>query len=282
MTHNTSLTILSTKIRQDEEGRYCLNDCHKAAGADPNKAPSEWTKSAQTKALIEELSNSGNSPSKPFSSKEGRGGGTYGSEELVLAYAQWISPAFHVQCLRALLTMMKGEPGASPTKRSIRKPSLRMTFRTGHEIAKLMGLDDKTAGIKAGRYCLKKCGENPLEDMGLLYQDAPEQDRFMTATKVAEALGMAGGRLGERGNALLEAALLQTYSHVKGKKIWTPTEIGMAYARLSDVGKAHADGSVQTYLWSSRVIEILKLHVDLKGMPEITRRPFAPKREAAA
>ncbi len=29
---NTTLTILSTKIRQDAQVRFCLNDCHRASG----------------------------------------------------------------------------------------------------------------------------------------------------------------------------------------------------------------------------------------------------------
>lgn len=116
--HNTHLSILGTSIRQDAEGRYCLNDCHRAAGGDNAKRPSLWAENAQTKALIVELEGSAGNPAHPFNvvtagPNEGRG--TYGSEEVLLAYAQWISPAFHVQCLRALLAMMKGEFPATPS-----------------------------------------------------------------------------------------------------------------------------------------------------------------------
>ncbi len=31
-----------------------------------------------------------------FSTKEGRGGGTYACRKLVIAYATWISPRFHI------------------------------------------------------------------------------------------------------------------------------------------------------------------------------------------
>lgn len=54
-THLTHLTILSTPVRQDPEGRYCLNDCHKASGGDPSKAPGQWLVNKQTQALIAEL-----------------------------------------------------------------------------------------------------------------------------------------------------------------------------------------------------------------------------------
>ncbi|GBR15565.1 KilA-N domain-containing protein [Gluconobacter frateurii] len=113
MTNNTSLIILSTAIRQDAQGRYCLNDCHKASGGEPGKRPGEWLRNDQAQALVAELTDAEN-PASPVSSvKGGSNQGTYGSEELILAYAQWISPAFHVQCLRALLAMMKGEAPAT-------------------------------------------------------------------------------------------------------------------------------------------------------------------------
>ena len=59
----TNLTVLSTTIRQDKEGRYCLNDCHRASGGDAGKRPGEWMRNAQTQALIAEMTDAGNSAS---------------------------------------------------------------------------------------------------------------------------------------------------------------------------------------------------------------------------
>lgn len=110
MTNNTSLTILSTAIRQDAEGRYCLNDCHKASGGEKKNGPSYWLATEGAKKLVAVLEgDTGNSVPPTNILNDGKNNGTYGSEELILAYAQWISPTFHVQCLRALLGMMKGE-----------------------------------------------------------------------------------------------------------------------------------------------------------------------------
>ncbi|SFA43652.1 hypothetical protein SAMN05216263_10259 [Metapseudomonas otitidis] len=33
------LTVCGVAIKQDAEGRYCLNDLHKAAGAEPRHKP---------------------------------------------------------------------------------------------------------------------------------------------------------------------------------------------------------------------------------------------------
>lgn len=97
-----NLVIANTAIRTDAEGRYCLNDLHKAAGDLPKDEPNRFMRLDTTKGLISELSNSpdlGNCD--PTDSKAGRYGGTYVCKELVYAYAMWISPKFHLQVIRA-------------------------------------------------------------------------------------------------------------------------------------------------------------------------------------
>ncbi len=96
-----TLTIADTAIRQDAEGRYCLNDLHRASGGESKHQPAFWLRNAQTRALIEEIGNSANLQSLPVASIEGAGGGTYVVKELVYAYAMWISPAFHLKVIRA-------------------------------------------------------------------------------------------------------------------------------------------------------------------------------------
>ncbi|MDI2091324.1 KilA-N domain-containing protein [Commensalibacter oyaizuii] len=54
------LIFAHTAIRQDIEGRYCLNDCHRASGMGISKKPSEWLRNEQTSKLIAEISQSGN------------------------------------------------------------------------------------------------------------------------------------------------------------------------------------------------------------------------------
>jgi hypothetical protein len=92
------LTISDTDIRQDESGRFCLNDLHKAAGGEKRHAPNEWLRNQQTQDLIDALGDM-----KPgiagILSKQGLG--TFVCRELVYAYAMWISPAFHLKVIRA-------------------------------------------------------------------------------------------------------------------------------------------------------------------------------------
>lgn len=109
------VAIMGVAIRQDTEGRYCLNDCHKAAGNDASKAPAQWLRNDQTKALIAELSDVQISTSPVSTKKGGANQGTYVAKELVYAYAMWISPAFHLMVIRvfdALVTQQTEQANA--------------------------------------------------------------------------------------------------------------------------------------------------------------------------
>ena len=103
------LTILGTHIRQDSKGRYCLSDLHRAGGAEPHKQAAFWIRTAETRALVDELLKSADMQIyAPVAASRGRTGGTYAVKELVYAYAMWISPAFHLQVIRAFDAMATG------------------------------------------------------------------------------------------------------------------------------------------------------------------------------
>lgn len=87
-------------VRTDAEGRFCLNDLHRASGGEKRHGPSYWLANAQTRALIEEVVTTG---IPAVASVEGAAGGTFVARELVIAYAAWISPAFHLKVIRYFL-----------------------------------------------------------------------------------------------------------------------------------------------------------------------------------
>src|SRR5574343_775333 len=116
------LIIANISISQDSQGRFCLNDLHKAAVAnganERTKAPSKFFQSPQTGDLIQELSDTQNSGITPVNVIKGNFSdgikqGTYVVKELVYAYAMWISPAFHIKVIRAYDAMMK-QPVLNP------------------------------------------------------------------------------------------------------------------------------------------------------------------------
>lgn len=112
------IIISNTSIHQDTEGRYSLNDLHKAAGCEQRHQPRYWLALDQTNELIEEILNSGISlfSSSPTNVKKGRYGGTYVCKELVYSYAMWISAAFALKVIRAYDDLVSGK-----TKRTTAK-----------------------------------------------------------------------------------------------------------------------------------------------------------------
>lgn len=91
----TKIQLYDTQIRQDEQGRFCLNDLHQASGGESRHRPAYWLSNQQTQELIGEISKDG-IPS--ILTKQGLG--TFVSKELVYAYAMWISPKFHLYVIR--------------------------------------------------------------------------------------------------------------------------------------------------------------------------------------
>ena len=111
----SALAIAGTSIRTDSAGRYCLNDLHRASGGEERHSPNRFTRSEGFQQLVETLT-----PELAFAPAESnRGGnapGTYVCKELVYAYAMWISPAFHVQVIRAYDALVTGQ-AATPDLR---------------------------------------------------------------------------------------------------------------------------------------------------------------------
>ena len=105
-TMNSTITISAVSIRQDNQGRFSLNDLHKASIVDGQNArtkePLKFLASPQTIELVAEYETQ-NLGIKAIEKIKGRGKaqGTYAVKELVYAYAMWISPKFHLQVIRA-------------------------------------------------------------------------------------------------------------------------------------------------------------------------------------
>jgi len=100
----SALTIQGLSIRQDEAGRYCLNDLHRAAGGEPRHTPGRFTGTQQFAELADTLSRKSDSPVQPVSSAAGIG--TFVAKQLVYAYAMWISAEFHLAVIDAYDAMV--------------------------------------------------------------------------------------------------------------------------------------------------------------------------------
>ena len=113
MTQSTiALTLGNINVRQ-QNGLFSLNDLHKAAGGELRHRPVEFLRLEQSQALLDELQKGGDSHLF-LNTAKGRNGGTYACRELVIAYAAWISAAFHLKVIRVFLAATT--PQAEPTQ----------------------------------------------------------------------------------------------------------------------------------------------------------------------
>ena len=101
-----SLSIGSSAIR-DQDGLFSLNDLHRASGGAQKHRPKYFLCLEQTRGLVREIQKGGITP---FKTTQGRTGGTWVCRELVIAYAAWISAAFHLKVIRVFMGTAQSQP----------------------------------------------------------------------------------------------------------------------------------------------------------------------------
>lgn len=107
------ITIGEVEIHQDVNGRYSLNDLHKAAGGESKHRPSFWLRTSQAKELVLLL----DSDVRICTSLEvikgnfndGIEQGTYAVKQLVYAYAMWVSPKFQLHVIDTFDAIVTGD-----------------------------------------------------------------------------------------------------------------------------------------------------------------------------
>lgn len=176
-------------ISQDAEGRFSLNDLHRAAvasGVAKDIRPNEWLSLQQTEELSKVLITE-NPAVAPVASKAGRYGGTFVVRELVYSYAMWVSPSFHLKVIRIFDAVMTGGAAHSnPPELSVDPAILTRTFGQLIKLGQLGGLDLDQARLAADRETFKRLGVSPL---AILDIRAPANQP--TYTIVEEVPGLA-------------------------------------------------------------------------------------------
>ena len=130
----SNLQILSNSIRTFEN-LYSLNDLYQASGSENKHAPFRFIRLETTKELIAEIEKETPNALKVI---RGTQGGTYACEELVIAYAMWISPKFHLVVLRAFLNLHKGGDTLNPEQQqAIQEAVVKAHHRTGMSYAEI-------------------------------------------------------------------------------------------------------------------------------------------------
>jgi len=99
---NNLIAIDQVSIRQDNSGRYSLNDLHIAAGGEERHKPSNFLRQDYVRDLCAEIDRCSDLSIASFESiRGGINQGTYACRELVYSYAMWISPAFQLKVIRS-------------------------------------------------------------------------------------------------------------------------------------------------------------------------------------
>lgn len=113
------LVISNTAIRQDAQGRYCLNDLHRAAmargKATTSDRPGTFMKRPETEALVGAIKKRCTQECIDPAVRV-RGGiqaeqGTFVARALVYAYAMWIDADFHLDVIEAFDTAQAASLG---------------------------------------------------------------------------------------------------------------------------------------------------------------------------
>lgn len=100
----TSLSVFETDVHLDADGRFSLNDIHKAAVAaglaTENQAPSKFLRNEGVINYIKQLDTDGQKRASVFSKKGGKLQGTYAVRLVAMRYAAWIDAKVEVEVYR--------------------------------------------------------------------------------------------------------------------------------------------------------------------------------------
>ena len=103
-----TIEIDGAVIRQDQYGRYCLNDLHKASGSERKNQPQYFLENKQTQDLVQALTDTGIPVSPINVIRGGLEQGTYVVKQIVYAYAMWISAAFNLKVINTFDAVATG------------------------------------------------------------------------------------------------------------------------------------------------------------------------------
>lgn len=113
------LKIRGREIRQDEQGRICLNDIHKSGGFSTNQKPDDWGRLPTTTKLIAIVLERKAGKSRFFDktqilsvycAKRGRDCGVWADPVLALAYAKYLSADLHYEVNEVFLRYKAADP----------------------------------------------------------------------------------------------------------------------------------------------------------------------------
>lgn len=98
---------------RDRDQTLCLTDMWKAAGSPENKRPNDWLATPMAREFVEFIGENLNAEKSGIALVEakrgGRDAGTWAHWQIGLAYAKYLSPAFHAWCNQIVRAHMEGK-----------------------------------------------------------------------------------------------------------------------------------------------------------------------------
>jgi hypothetical protein len=237
---NMKLTIANTGIRTDAEGRFSLNDLHKASGNVPSQKPSEWASNKQTQDLIAEIEKAG-IPAITSRQKVG----SFACKELVYAYAMWISPKFHLQVIRAYDEMVAAPHAIEKKQTTQIGPVVRTHLLCVNALVKL-GVDEGVAMATAF--------QNIQNDTGIATESyrvllpGVEQPANLNQKQLGAEIGVSAVEIG---HMLRDAGLMR--DDESGNRV--VTEAGRKYGEMRPFSRNGHSGFEPR--WKKEVLDFL-------------------------
>ena len=132
----SNLVINNLEITTDEQGRYSLNDLHKAAGGSVKHLPNKFMRSNSFKSAVNVLI-AQKRAFEPVAKKQGRyNGGTWVCKELVYKYAMWVNAEFEIRVIQTFDAIVN----------KLNTPS------------SMLALNELTAKIESDKHVASVCG----------------------------------------------------------------------------------------------------------------------------
>lgn len=260
----SALTIAGIEIHQDQDGRFSLNDFHRAAGGENRHKPSLWSENQQAQELIAEIGKAGIPALRTV--RGGRAPGTYACKELVYAYAMWISPVFSLHVIRTFDAVAANDNAIPQDRRLLVAAD---NLDAAKRIAESFGLEGNQALLSANSMVRSTIGVDLLQLAGVPGLVNEAQELNYTPTELGAKFGMSAR---EMNSLLAKCGLQRNFEYSKGKRRWELLPDGKDFAVIVDTAKKHGDGKpVQQILWKESVLELLKrLAAQLQaGLPKV-------------
>lgn len=252
----SALVLAGVEIHQDSEGRFSLNDFHRAAGNESKHQPSFFMRRDETAGLIAALENSADLQISPVNVRGGRNGGTYACKELIYSYAMWISPEFHIRVVRTFDATVNPAANDSLIPVEQRLPVAADCLDASLRISQILGLEGNQARIAANRMVKETIGVDLMELAGVKRLVNEAQELNYTPTELGNRFGMIARDINK---LLADCGLQRHVEYAKGKKRWELLPEGKPFAIITDTPKRHSDGKpVQQILWKESVLGELK------------------------